>query len=566
MSIGLTSAPEIEITNIPHGAKEIMRASADIILEALSNLSLRGKWEIAFVRQHTKKCNIRFQFVRQDPERQRTIHLRVKCGGKQTCWNVEVHVPDRYDPKHVADLFRTIHPRSLKVVRRLPPPAEVQTQPPPPLPANESPKPIAPTVPVVRVEEIVKPKVEPILKNEIKLDKATIELAVQGNSAVDIATLGTALYRERCRLHMLGTGWAEFCSKNNITPHIDACAQTLAVAILKKSAEGTDYNWQKELSGLTIIEGFQKFGINPDKPVHLPLFRIEDITEESPPPVVQTSNNPLRLDPIKHYDLVHNQNILDMGLLALQPYFDPNGVIERVPAIDILIDRMEVTAFIALQHYYKDARRAVSQILRGLVDYQFLTRWTYGETPRRTSKKPPTTRAFIITPKGREQLIALNAPLAEPSTHRPVLAIGTVAEETPPPVADSSVLLKKVEQQAEILQPLMNEHDSLVEDIAAYGEFLAGCEKEREAIQAEVLRAESQISDFEKEQARIAALLNEATLKHRSLVMSLVQIDEEWRSYNDEKDAAQVKLHALKNRIKDLLYGGNSEQKSARGA
>jgi hypothetical protein len=257
-----------------------------------------------------------------------------------------------------------------------------------------------------------------------------------------------------------------------------------------------------------------------------------------------------------------------MGLLALQPYFDPNGVIERVPAINVLIDRMEIAAFIAGQHYYKDARRAVSQILRGLVDYQFLTRWTYGETPRRTSKKPPTTRAFIITPKGREQLVSLNAPLAEPSTHRPALAIGTIAdaEETAPPIAEPDVLLKKVEQQAAVLQPLMNEHDGLVEDIAAYQEFLAGCGREREAIQEEVLRAESQVSDFEKEQARITALKDEAILKHRSLIMSLFKKDEELSSYDKEVKAAQERLAALKNRIKNILYGGSAEQKSAQGA
>ncbi len=269
--MSLVKAPlQIEVVGLPHGAKPIMRQSVDIILKVLNNLSFQGTWELSFLRQHTKKCNIRFQFVRQDPEDSRLVQLRTKCGGKSTCWNIGLRIPNQHDPVKVIDDFKNVHPRTLKVIRR------------------EQPAPIAPakpTVPVVRVEEKVKPqsptppqppipartptkKLVPLLAEgkEYKDWPQTIELAHKSNTAIDIAILGFALVEERRKTK----GWSAFLSLNEIPPHIDACAESLWCEILAMEAMDENWHWRDKLAGLTAMEGFQLFNINPDKAVELP--------------------------------------------------------------------------------------------------------------------------------------------------------------------------------------------------------------------------------------------------------------------------------------------------------
>ncbi len=270
---------------------------------------------------------------------------------------------------------------------------------------------------------------------------------------------------------------------------------------------------------------------------------------------------------MRHTDLVHDSQVLDMGLLALKPYFDPNGVIERIPAIDTLIERMSVLDFIRQQTYYSDPRRAVTQILRGLVNYQFLTRWTYGDGTKR-NKKSPTTRAFLITPKGRDRLKELNSPIAPVQTSRPSLAVETIPEPVAEPVPNGNVMAR-VEQEAATIQPLMEKHDSLIEDLAAYEDFLGDNENQSTQADADLIKINSQIKELQKEQARIITLLEEAVGHRKEAEKKIGALQQERESFLREIRDTSEKIARLKEQIRTILYPNtpnSSAEKSAPGA
>ena len=551
----IAPSPQIEVVNVPHGAKPIMRQSVDIVLKVLNNLRLGGSWELTFVRQHTKKCNIKFQFVRQDPTTNRILHVRTKCGGKSSCWNVSLRIPDQQDPLKVVEDFKKIHPRTLEVQQR-----------------ERAPQPTKPTVPVVRVEE-TKPKTAPketvpweetdtppkpvpmLLEKKPDWDEA-FSMAEQSNSAIDAVLLGCRLILERLKVTELQ--WEKFLAEQSLSPLKDACLQTLACEVRSMRKMQPGWNYTKEFDGLTTNEAFQRFAIDVSKPHRIDLPTRETIEKlfstpkaQEPEPVQEPS--PLRLDPNRHTDLIHNQDVLDKGLLALQPYFDPNGTIERIPAIDMLVERLDILDFIRQQEYYKDARRAVSQILRGLVNQQFLTRWTYGGVKGRKA----TTRAFIITPKGRDRLAQLQSPIPAPAQPRPALAAETVTEH---PTHLDSNLLAKVEREAEAIKPLMDEHDSLNEDIAAYDEFLNESRRQLAAIEPERRKINSQMEELTREMDRITGLIENASKQRAELVRREAKLVQEMESYAQEKKFAVEKVASLKERIRLILYRDTPHQ------
>jgi len=548
---------QLEVTSVPHGAKPVMRRSVDIVLEVLNNLGMSGSWDVAFVRQHTKKCNIKFQFVRQDPVDDRTLHVRVKCGGKSSCWNIALHVPDRHDPTKVIEDFKKIHPRNLKVQRR-----------------RQPEQPVKPTVPVVRVEE-TKPKTTPVKTTPVPPTESkpvpllhigsrvvweyAVETLEKSNSAIDAIVLGYSLVAERA--NMTDEQWGEWLARNNIPPLKDACLQTLASEVAAMKRMNDEWRYDEHFEGMTVMEAFEQFNIDPSKPTPLPPREEKPAPTPEPPQPVQ--DDPLRLNPTLHKDLVHNQDVLDMGLLALQPYFDGNGTIERVPAIDVLIDKLHMLDYIRQQDYYKDARRATSQILRGLANYQFLTRWTYGEGKGR---KSPTTRAFILTPKGRERLASLHAPISVPEpAHRPTLATETVEPSTEPAQPNGN-LMATVEAQAEALKPLMDEHDGLNEDIDAYEEFLDDNQRQQQENDATRTKIKTQIEELKQEQQRLAKLMADAEKQRAAAEQKAQTLQKEQESYSREKKETVEKVAALKARIRSILYPEEDQRKSELGA
>ena len=401
-----------------------------------------------------------------------------------------------------------------------------------------------------------RPKPTPLLVigEELPWSEA-FEKLERSNSAVDAAVLGFSLVGER--LEMKEKEWNNFLTSQSISPLKDACLQTLACEIQAlKEMHGT-WSFLANLRDLTIIEAFQQFDIDPNQPVPLPQRnRAEHLFKEDqkkPQPIA--ADNPLCLDPSRHTDLVHNQEILDRGLMALRPYFDGNGTIERIPAIDVLVEKMDVVNFIHNQDYYKDARRAVSQILRGLVNHQFLTRWTYGEG---RGTKSPTTRAFLITPKGRERLAQLNTPITTPSQPRPAIAAETIEPMTSKDHEEkhhqNGNLLAKVEEEAEALTPLMDEHDGLNEDIAAYDEFLDDNQRQMAEIEAEQQKIKTRMDKLSKEMDRLTRLLEEDAKKKASLTLREAKLAQEMESYVREKRAAVEKVAALKEKIRTILY------------
>ena len=103
---------DITVAKVPRGAEHHQRPTVEIIHKVLENLGYKGLWSVAFIKQTTKKSNIKFQLIRHEGH---SVKVRTKPSDNSSVWELLITPPrfPVYDTKEVSERFKDIHPTRL---------------------------------------------------------------------------------------------------------------------------------------------------------------------------------------------------------------------------------------------------------------------------------------------------------------------------------------------------------------------------------------------------------------------------------------------------------------------
>lgn len=132
------------------------------------------------------------------------------------------------------------------------------------------------------------------------------------------------------------------------------------------------------------------------------LMGIKPIAKEAP--VKATQSNPLAISSVATR-IGDDPTSLNHGLIALCMGMNPqDGSIFRANAIRLLIQELAINDFVRNSRYTHPIKTA-TQLMRGLVDKGYVSRWT--ATRRKPGRLREGTKAYLLTPMGRQQLLDL---------------------------------------------------------------------------------------------------------------------------------------------------------------
>ena len=572
----------VDVVRSPKGVDNTIRQSVEIILEVLRAIGVQEVWECAFLKMHTKKCNIKFQFVRQSTGPSPTIIVRTKTGGKQTCWEAALRIPLRYDIHTISEKLKRIDTRTL-VLRPI---HERMTIPAPRV------EPLAEPTPVVQEQKLkVCPRCETRWPGDQRRCECGYDWEYEEAKQVALklqlpppavkepvtpvekeAAVKEALdevereMQERARLAKVVTALAppKQADQFKLNP-----VQTITVpadqqALRQDPVSGKVPSWKIEFRGdehwfseddsvrafLQQVNDNQvkliKVITGPTKPVEAPVAPLTVL------PAIDHPINPLAL-PKSCIDVCNDQDVLDRGLLAICDFIHAeHGHILRPMAMHLITTRLELDNFVDGHSVYNQVSRVATLVVKGLCDKSFLSRWRYGgaDQPKRSDN---STKGYILTPSGRDRLRVLkgNTAILPAAPAQPTVPQIPV-EKLITPVQDGE-LIDRVANQVNVLQPLMDQFDKAEGDLKAANELLEENQKAQKALELQykaqniklddlmlkLRAAQAAVEDHEREQERISAQQKSLQEDHARLIT--------------DKETEQNNIETLKTRMREAL-------------
>jgi len=578
----------VDVVHSPKGVDGTIRQSVEIILEVLRAIGVQEIWECAFLKMHTKKCNIKFQFVRQSTSPYPTIVVRTKTGGKQTCWEAALRIPLRYDIHTISEKLKRIDTRTL-VLRPI---HERMTIPAPRV------EPLAEPTPVVQEQKLkvcprcetrwpgdqrrcecgydweyeeakqvalklqlpppaVKEPVTPVEKEAaVKEALDEVEREIKARAALEREIKARAALESLAKRDK-----PAFDRIVDILPILTIVVPADQQALRRDPVTGKVPNWKIESRGkeywLASEETVHKF-LEQANDKHAKLLRVITEPVEAPVapltvlPAIDHPINPLAL-PKSCIDVCNDQDVLDRGLLAICDFIHAeHGHILRPMAMHLITTRLELDNFVDGHSVYNQVSRVATLVVKGLCDKSFLSRWRYGgaDQPKRSDN---STKGYILTPSGRDRLRVLkgNTAILPAAPVQPIV-LQTPVEKLITPVQDGE-LIDRVANQVNVLQPLMDQFDKAEGDLKAANELLEENQKAQKALELQykaqniklddlmlkLRAAQAAVEDHEREQERISAQQKSLQEDHARLIA--------------DKETEQKNIETLKARMREAL-------------
>jgi hypothetical protein len=110
----------LHVAKAPETAVKIVRDSVAILETVLNNLSCDGIWTLSFIKQCTKRVNIKFQLVRkEDSYGSQALRIRTKPGDNGTCWESLLFPPSNYSIDSIGEALKMVHPYRLQPLAKI---------------------------------------------------------------------------------------------------------------------------------------------------------------------------------------------------------------------------------------------------------------------------------------------------------------------------------------------------------------------------------------------------------------------------------------------------------------
>lgn len=436
---------EIEIQKIPQAAERVKTETVTLIEAVLSALQYDGKWLLRFVQKVKNRSDRKFQVVR----RQGTgILIKTKPKDNGSCWELILSPPPGQVPQAVFENLRTVHPT------RLFDPPPHSNAPMNPLAVPERLGPLPPGVPP--------------------------DMYVPGRFA-----------------HLLEDGKLKTPTSKKNPPE---------EKISKREAKKRRRQRKQEERTKAIKEQQEKNKKELDQALYLS------------PEKVETT-------------LTKSQHALLCGLIALTIEADSKRRIRRPQAMSVLVEKLNLIDFVS-NSSYRDPIKVAAAITRGLCESGWADRWLAN---KKKESSQDYTNGFIITDRGLDLLrqvesrFGINTPIGKllkealdlsnkpivlenndedtPEIQDPTDLFSDASEATEDDVVEDevieedipSVALDVVMDRLGDLQPLIERHDRISQEIDKYNEEIQGCQGQIEKNNASIASLEEQIGKLEKE-------------------------------------------------------------------
>ena len=248
-----------------------------------------------------------------------------------------------------------------------------------------------------------------------------------------------------------------------------------------------------------------------------------------------------------------SSHVKNKGFFAVCFGIDPiDGSVSRQMAIQLLIQHLDLPAFVKTSQKYSDPVRSASMIIKGLVRDGLLSRWN--AAARKEKRTRIKTKGYILTPVGRAKLEELKqGPIYDHiknSLFHPekvqFVSIVDIPDESDDETENNDIDIEKI-------QPLFTEYNKINAAISEWDQLAAELESNRKPLEGKLADVERQLIEFDQEIKVIQARRQNFLQSQAALLQEDKKLSKELEAIRAGKAEDEAALKALKTKLKLFL-------------